>query len=42
MVNLEIMRNPLNWLIIWLMLLIAAIAGKHTIRLIQQFGPKGT
>jgi len=26
-VNTELMKHPLNWLIVWTMLLIAAIAG---------------
>jgi hypothetical protein len=32
MLNVELLKHPLNWLIIWLMLLIAALGGKYAIQ----------
>jgi len=36
--NIELLKNPLNWLIVWLMLLIAALAGKYFIHFVSQLG----
>lgn len=30
--NVELLKSPLNWLIVWLMLLIAALAGKYAVQ----------
>jgi hypothetical protein len=37
-VNIELLKHPLNWLIVWFMLLIAALAGKYAIQLFSNFG----
>ena len=30
--NVELLKHPLNWLIVWLMLLIAALGGKYAVQ----------
>ena len=27
--NIELLKHPLNWLIVWMMLLVAALGGKY-------------
>jgi hypothetical protein len=36
MLNFGLLRHPLNWMIVWAMLLVASLAGKYAIQFFKQ------